>query len=86
MNTMRPTAKWEAAKQRAPELPLFQPSQPGKSQHEDLVLFPPEHCHKWRELFFVELPPTWPSQKHFHLQTTYNLTDKLNPQPSIISF
>jgi len=31
------------------EPPLFWPSQPGKGQHEDLMLTLPEHCHQWRE-------------------------------------
>jgi len=44
-NTATPSIEWEATKQRAPEPPLLRLSQPGKGQHEDLVLSPPEHCH-----------------------------------------
>jgi len=40
------------------EPPLFRPTQPGKGQHEDLMLSPLEHCHKWRELLAVEQPFT----------------------------
>jgi len=67
-NTTAATAKWETAKQRAPEPPLFQGLQPRKAQHEDVVLSLPEHCHKWRELLVVEQPFTWPIETHFHFQ------------------
>jgi len=59
-NPATATAKWEAAKQRASEPPLFWAPQPRKAQHEDVVLSLPEHCHKWRELPVVEQPFTWP--------------------------
>jgi len=85
-NTATPTAKWEAAKQRASEPPLFRLSQPGKAQQRDVALSSPEHCHQWRELLFVEQPFTWPVETHFHFQTAHNLMDHLNPQPPKIIF
>ncbi len=86
-NTITPTAKWEAAKQRAPEPPLFWPPQPRKAQREDVVLSLPEHRHKWRELLVAEqLPCTWPIETHFYFQNAHNFTDHLYPQPSNITF
>jgi len=78
-NKITPEAKWEAAKQRAPEPPLFRLSQPGKGQQRDVALSSPEHCHQWRELLVVEQPFTWPMETHFHCQTAHNLRDQLNP-------
>jgi hypothetical protein len=42
------------------EPPLFRPSQPGKGQHEDLMLAPPEHCRQWREYAPLWSSLPWP--------------------------
>ena len=38
------------------EPPLFRTAQPGKGQHEDLMLPPQEHCHQW-----LKYAPLWSS-------------------------
>jgi len=42
------------------EPPLFRPPQPGKGQHEDLMLSPLEHCHPWREYAPLWSSLPWP--------------------------
>jgi len=59
------------------EPPLFTPSQLGKGQHEDLMLPPPEHCHKSREYAPLWSSLPWPDP-------WFSLPSKQIPEESIL--
>jgi len=60
LSTLTCPGQGELRNKEHPEPPLFRPSQPGKGQHEDLMLPLPEHCHPWREYAPLWSSLPWP--------------------------
>jgi len=59
-SALRLPGQGELWNQEHSEPPLFRPSQPGRGQHEDLMLTPVEHCHQWREYAPLWRSLPWP--------------------------